>query len=100
MGNKGDKCTYNEVPPDESLADFDQIKTNQDAIKWLKTNFTMNKVMMEVKEDLEDFNFTLYDCSYKYSDKCNAVVITFRMSHRITHSDNITSFQYYPSIKS
>ena len=69
MGNKSAKHTYNEVPPYESLADFDQIKPNQDAIEWLKTNFAMNKVITEVKEHLEDFNFTLYDCSYKYSDK-------------------------------
>ena len=33
MGNK--ESTYNKVPQDEYLADFDQIKTKQDAIKWL-----------------------------------------------------------------
>ncbi len=100
MGNRGYKCAYASIPPDEILTDFDKIKTNQDAVEWLKTNFRMNKVLTEVKEDLEDFNYKLYNCSYNYSDKYDAIVINFRMRHCITHRDTITSFRYYPSIKS
>ena len=97
MGNMGAQHTY---PPNNILADLIQIKTNKDAVKWLKLNFAMNEFLTSVIEDLEDSNFNLYDCSYKYSLNCDAINIVFRLDHKVTHIDTITSFQYYPPIKS
>jgi hypothetical protein len=101
MGNKS-QGEYNSIPPDDILADFNNIKTKEDAVKWIKANFKLNDALLRVISDLQHPDCSLHRKSYSYVNKTNKIAIYFGLYNRRTKSDLGwgTSFQYSPSIKS
>jgi uncharacterized protein YpiB (UPF0302 family) len=99
MGNKDSK--YNKVPLDDTLENFNEIKTKDDAIIWVKTHFAKNEVTMNVIHILQTPDCTLIDKSYKYENsESNDIMIYFRLRDKLYRREIGTSICYTPQLKS
>ncbi len=93
MGNK-----HSKVPPDEIMVDFKDIKTKQDAVRWIQKHFPNEK--QRIVSILQRDNCRLSRKSYVYSKKSNEIIIYFGLRHDVTQTEMGTSFRYSPRIKS
>nr|QBK85664.1 MAG: hypothetical protein LCMAC101_02590 [Marseillevirus LCMAC101] len=83
------------------MADFEEIKTSQDAINWIKRYFSeKDEVILKAIAYLQRNDLTLSNKSYRYSKNKALIHIYFGLYHHVTYNEIGTGFQYSPSIKS
>ena len=76
----GNKCY--KIPMDETIIEFEEIESTQDAVEWMQKHFPNEK--QRILSTLQRDDHILCRKSYSRSKKSNEIIIYFGMRHCIT----------------